>query len=459
MGVLSGLFCLLCLSLCLLSAPVGQAKAWADWPSFHGGSTRGGARPHLPGLQDPRIRWQQRVGLQNWLNNPLIVGQTVFVGCDTPDEGWGHTEQAGVLALDLSNGHVRWRITHSDAVNGISYADGLLLVSLEAGELQALEAQTGQLKWRYRPIITDSLGEKNSRYARLLDTENKPSFFAGAVVLNDVVVAATRHGHLVGLDLTTGQVRWTHRRTGAIRNGLSADAHRIYVATTTGELLALSAAGQILWQRTLETNYPVHLGRTDSYPLELYAAPLIRENQLILSLARRHRSDTPAVRAIDPQTGRDLWQARDLHSGDQDYPNLRSTPTVAGELLVLAEPLGNRVLGLEARTGQVRWRKEIGVPLPFHWSSGASAGNTVYLPRSDGSLYALEASTGALRWQFYLGHASLLGTTPPAGIGLSWRRGLPSIGDAIYASPALAEDGTLVVSGGDGWIYALEESP
>ena len=63
-------------------------------------------------------------------------------------------------------------------------------------------------------------------------------------------------------------------------------------------------------------------------------------------------------------------------------------------------------------------------------SSPSVAGNTIYFGSHDGNLYALDATTGGLKWK-------------------------QKLGGRIISSPWPA-DGVIVVGCDDGYLYALE---
>ncbi|MFP4354730.1 MAG: PQQ-binding-like beta-propeller repeat protein [Phycisphaerae bacterium] len=47
--------------------------------------------------------------------------------------------------------------------------------------------------------------------------------------------------------------------------------------------------------------------------------------------------------------------------------------------------------------------------------------------------------------------------TPAAALyAVAWK---PAVGDALYATPAIAADGTIVLGTGQGWLYAIEQEP
>lgn len=420
----------------------------SDWSTFQGNNQHS-ADFKVPSLKKPHIRWQRHIGLQTWLNNPLIVGQQVFVSNNYTayradyfsDDEPAPSPVSGVSALDLSTGETLWRWEPDDQEpRSLSYAKDLVLVS-SADCLIALDASTGREQWKYTLSKTHQWG----------------NHFQGNLVIGDLVISGSSSGQLLALELESGQVRWQRQFYGGIRNALTQVGQNLIVGTEAGELLALEAAtGQTRWSRALTTPYPDWSDRSDRYPVQLYAAPSLCDGRLIVSYVRRHAFNDPALIALDPQTGQTLWQASDPKQLKTYHGNLRASVACRGQEIFVPDPVGGALVAFNSHKGQVEWVQQPANDMQRHWPSPLLSQDLLYLPRHDGGLYAYDL-TGHLRWQFYLGDPSLAGPQIPSGIEPG-HLGLPSIGDAIYATPALADDGTLIVGGGSGWLYALEET-
>jgi outer membrane protein assembly factor BamB len=83
----------------------------------------------------------------------------------------------------------------------------------------------------------------------------------------------------------------------------------------------------------------------------------------------------------------------------------------------------------------------------------------VYVPRFDGALYAVRASDGGVLWQLYLGEERHVGPALPGALGAqtSCEWDVP-VGAPLYAPPAIAADGTVIVGSGEGFLYAVGEA-
>ena len=147
--------------------------------------------------------------------------------------------------------------------------------------------------------------------------------------------------------------------------------------------------------------------------------------------------------AIDVATGTQKWK---FATGAR----ITSSPAVAGGTVFFGSYDGN-FYAIDASSGQLRWKfasegerrfaakhihgmepKTETMPDPFDFflSSPALWNGTVYFGSGDGNVYALDATTGDLRWKFH----TL---------------------DVVHASPAVA-NGTVFIGSWDSNFYALD---
>jgi hypothetical protein len=67
----------------------------SSWTQFHGDAARRGASA-APPISSPKLAWRARVGIQGWLNSPIVIGGTVLVpssgsvhNAPDPEDGLG----------------------------------------------------------------------------------------------------------------------------------------------------------------------------------------------------------------------------------------------------------------------------------------------------------------------------------------------------------------------------------
>ncbi len=147
--------------------------------------------------------------------------------------------------------------------------------------------------------------------------------------------------------------------------------------------------------------------------------------------------------------------AVDLESGAQKWKfetkvRVPSSPAVSGGIVYFGSYDSN-FYAVDAKTGQLKWKFQTGGerrfaakhihgiqpaaetmpdPFDFYLSSPAVWNGSVYFGSGDGNIYALNASSGALKWKF-------------------------QTGDVVHASPAIS-NGILFVGSWDSFFYALD---
>ena len=147
--------------------------------------------------------------------------------------------------------------------------------------------------------------------------------------------------------------------------------------------------------------------------------------------------------AIDAASGAQKWKV------ETKAWEVSSPAVVSGAVYFLS--YDGHLYALDATTGQVKWKFSTGGekhyagthlhhlepavesmpdPWDFYLSSPSVWNGAVYFGSSDGNVYSLDASSGALKWKF-------------------------KTGDVVHSSPAIA-DGTLFIGSWDTYLYALD---
>lgn len=425
-------------SLCWLSTSFMTPAVLANespWPTFQQNAQRTGA-VQRPAITNPKVRWQQPVSTTGWLNNPIVAEGMVFTG--SSGHAWNTPDSTdGVYAFDTQTGKKRWFQAIENDVNQIAYGEGLIFGSDGDNNVWALDAKTGQRRWS-----TQLDGEV---YQLLHLKANGHS----------QLIAGDSTGKLLWLDSSTGKTLGISKLDGAIRSGASASGEHVFVTTTQGSIYAFDLQRNLRWQASLRTFFSE---LTEEYMpnLEIYGAPTLYKDLLIVGFARDTTYSTPALVALEQRTGKLRWRG---NGGTRtDWGNIRTSPAVAGNRLIYAEPYGNEIVSVLADSGVFEGALTAGAKMFPQWSSPAVAGTTAYVPRFDGGLYALNTDNGELRWQLYLGMPGRVSPKLPDALFAdqygSWR---PEVGDAIYSSPALDEAGNLYLSVA-GYLYCIENA-
>ena len=402
--------------------------AHSDWPQFQGQASRTG-RSSAPAVQQPTIRWKTKVGIQGYLNAPLVSGSTVFV----PSSGNTHNAsdpRDGLFAIELATGRIRWHAHFANDANGASIVGHHIVATSDDGHVYGLDTARGTVVWKRK---------------------GNGKVYSHPTIIDELVVVGDAQGYVRAYAWADGTERWTSQMNGAIRGGLSSDGKHVFAVSQGGEAAAFSKTGRAIWRKTVTR--PAY-GNKRPIPIEGYAAPVVSGNTLVIPFARDTYYDDPAFVALDTRTGRKKWVAQD-HS-KESWGNVRSTPTLVDGLLIYAEPYSGDVAAIEASTGRVRYRRPVGACHFPQYASPAAAGDVVYVPRFDGALYAVAANSGNLLWAIYLGDAKNAGGAPRGRrTGCTWE---VASGASLYAPIAIAADGTIIVGNGAGTVFALEGS-
>lgn len=395
------------------------------WTTFQATSERDGC-VYAPTITDPVILWKAKVGVQGWLNNPVIANGTVYVGSAGNTQFETDTAD-GVYAIDLEAGTRLWFFAASLDVNGVAVADGVVVATGDEGLVWGIDADQGLGLW----------------------TANLESaVFTNPLIVGDLVVIGDGAGTVSAFDLDTGERRWRVTLRGAVRGGAASDGETIYVISEDRDAIALDSAGNVLWRQTITG------GSAQGDDLRVFAAPTIAGDFLIVSLVRDDVYADPALLALDRQTGSVAWRAADAAGIKAEWGNVRSSPAVVGDLLVYGEPYSDRLVAVAVADGRTQWSVKVG-PLCYpHWSSPAVVSGQVILPRFDGGLYSVALATRTQAWSIYLGQQTLDGEFPD-DFGDDFCEWTPKAGASIIASPAVADNGVVVVGTLEGYLIAV----
>lgn len=414
-----------------------------------------GARDNgLPPAPRPSIAWKARIGVASWRNNPLFVGDSLFVG--SSGTVWNKPDAAdGVYAFGARTGRKLWTARSSADVNDLAYMEGRIVAGNDGGEVVALSATTGKMLWKVRL--------QGAVYA-------KPAYSDSGIVV------ATGAGIVYLLDLQTGKTLSTARVDGPVRAGLVAEDTNVFITTEAGSIYQATTFGTISLHRIATLQYPDEYGDAASTLPSLakynelgggkfsvasvYAAPLVTNGHLFLGFVRQTYYRYPAVVALRRRPAADpfLWVATDPDQKVRDFGNVRFTPALFRNLLILGNPYSNAVYALRTDDGTVAWHTPLGQSMYQHWSSPVVAGARVFVARHDGSVHMLDAASGKRLWTIFLGDEQTAGLAIGTGEelpGVNARTQWNPLGHkALFATPAYS-NGMLAVATEDGVLYVL----
>ncbi len=392
----------------------GTACAEDSWPTFQGTRWRSGcAMASTTG--EPDVLWRQEVGIQAWLNNPVISGNRVYVGSAGLRRG-SPDQRDGVYSVSLRDGTLLWRHGADNDVNGVAFSEGTVVATGDQGEVWALDADDGSPNWVFRK--EDDL------------------FFTNPLIVDGLVFVGSSEGTLFALDLESGLLQWSAEFDSALRGGAASDGEAVYAAGEAGDVRAFGLDGQEFWREKLSFATLT----SETLTARVFATPTIVGDHVVISYVRDDVYPVPALMALDRYTGSIRWEASDPNRLKEGWGNLRSSPAVVGDVLVFGDPAFAGLAAVGVEDGKARWSIGGGKHCIDQWPSPVLAGETIVLPQADGGVYGFDHIEQVLDWSVFLG------TRPGDGAFPVGFEGMPcSILDPIQASPAVAPDGSIVV--------------
>jgi outer membrane protein assembly factor BamB len=241
-------------------------------------------------------------------------------------------------------------------------------------------------------------------------TEVEPQEFAQAAVASDTVYVGSASGMFYALRASTGAVRW-RKRIGAVASAPVPAGGLLYVGTADGALIVLDAqTGVERWR--YQSRGPIQQAPVVTTELVLFA------------------NEADQIVALDGVTGKLKWQ----YKGEtpEEY-TLRGHAGVAldGDLVYTGFSNGTLV-ALRKDSGSVAWSASLRAEADRFMDVDATPlviEGRVYASSSSGGVYALDKTTGLIRWRMPFWDAAQPGATGNVG-------GLASDGKALYVSVA-----------------------
>jgi outer membrane protein assembly factor BamB len=352
-----------------VSVALPPSRENADWPQAGGNAAK--STGHLSLSTTPTRVWTASIpgsSLRRRLAAAPVVGEGMLFAVDA--EGQAH-------AFDATTGARRW--THRIEVErdlrdanfggGASYAEGKVYVTSGAGDVLALDAQTGNELWRVKPA--------------------GPLRGSPTIAFNAVYVM-TQDNQIHALNVADGTPVWQDAAAMAASGvfGVAAPAAgqgTVIAGYSSGELVAYRYEnGRNLWSDALaRTSISTQVGTLT----DIDADPII-DGGRVYALGQGGR-----MAAYELLTGQRIWEL-----------NLAgiSTPAVAGEwIFTLTDDA--RLLAIARATGRVRWvtqlaqwRNEKKKTGPIFWTGPVLASNRLWIASSEGEVLSADVADGSV---------------------------------------------------------------
>lgn len=315
-----------------------------------------------------------RVGLTSTLTY-AVDRDTVYVASGFGDAGTLSSHGDGFMTE-------RWHVDSGVTAGALALDGDRLFMVDTLGDLRAFDADDGAALWR----VDLEVGRLDTVFLAPDFVSSDPS----PAVADGAVVVATPGGGVRSFTATDGSVRWQIDLPEEIVGSPTIVDGTIYIAARgtgfngtpgTGHVYALDAGtGAERWSVASPawTNPPSMANGIQ--PLELMV--LTVDDAHVYLNGDGEAGDT--VTALAADSGEIAWTHRfDAAAG--------AAPVVSGDTLYLTRPDGG-VYGLDAATGEQRWRLDAGTP---NLLSPAIVGDLLVVAESNGTVIGLGASPDA----------------------------------------------------------------
>jgi outer membrane protein assembly factor BamB len=238
-------------------------------------------------------------------------------------------------------------------------------------DLFAFDVQTGAPRWHFVPAGGD-----------------RPGPYLGASA-SGVVYAGSTTGRIYALDVATGHPAWVSGPIGAravvfgpvVEGGLVVAAYTDFTSVRHGGVLALDAStGDLRWHAKFPSSAP-------GFASGAAGGPVIAADTIIAT------SSDGRIYGFDRTTGQVTWTLPPVAGMGEDF-----RPLLLCQRTLLVGSLTGVLIAVNTRTWQESWRYTSPEDGSIAFDIAADA-ETVYVPFASGHLTAVDLNTGVERWR------------------------------------------------------------
>ena len=216
--------------------------------------------------KDGTLKWMNDTSLDGYTASAAVVDNRVYV---IPKDG-------SFYAFDTNSGEIIWSTLVGKIVESSpAIGEGIIVFGTDGGDIIALDATTGKLKWSYdtgvsdiksSPVIADGTiivgsndgsiyaltAEKGTlkwKYSTSDNVESSPS------VINGVVYVGSKDSSFLAIDVATGKLKWKYPDSGPVLSAPAISNDVVYFGTRNNFIYGLDAnSGQRLWKNSTGRN-------------------------------------------------------------------------------------------------------------------------------------------------------------------------------------------------------------
>ena len=353
-----------------------------DWPMFRHDPAHTGYSTSVK-LETKNKAWEYNIGRIDATSSPTVVDRKIYIS----------SSYGNVYCLDANRGNLIWKYKTGGSADEFSpvsspaVVNGKLYVGSEDTYVYCLDANKGSLIWRYK---TEDI------------------IFSSPAVVNGKVYVGSEDSHVYCLDANKGSLIWKYKTGDNVHSSPAVAIGKVYIGSGDGNVYCLDADKSILiWKYKTEdfvasspavANGKVYVGSGDGnvYCLDTDNGSLIwkyKTGDLVLSSpavangkvyvgSSYYDSFDGNVYCIDSNNGNLIWK---YYTED----GVSSSAAVVNRKVYIC-PEDSEVLCLDADTGNLIWKKRFG---EWFYNSPAVVNEKVYLSSDDGNVYCLESDT------------------------------------------------------------------
>ena len=275
-----------------------------------------------------------------YLSSPVVANGSVYFG----------SGDGNLYALDATSGDLRWKFPTGDVVHASpAYAHGVVYLGSWDSYFYAVDATNGKEKWRFHggedPMIHNQVG-----------------FQSSPAVVNGTVYTGCRDSNLYAIDAATGTEKWHFNNNGSwVITSPAVTQGKVFFATSDSSLYHVVDAA---------TGKPVLQQEGKAF---MFSSPAIAGDVVLIGVTNG------TLEARDIASGKLLW----------DFQTDASKQN-AGWVLTADRKFNNSLLfrsGWQSPTIEATNRM---FRVGSIFSSPLIAGGSVYFGSTDGNLYAIE---------------------------------------------------------------------
>lgn len=381
-----------CLTLSVLASEPVEKPESGNWPRWRGpsdsGSVAGGNWP--ADLSGDNVLWKTPLPGKG-CSTPIVLNQKIYV--TAPVDG-----KDALLCLNL-DGVIEWKTTFAEenkgkhrngsGCNASPVTDGeAVYVYFKSGTLAAVEFD-GSVRWQTN--LVDRFGKVNLFW----DHGTSP-----VLTTKHVVMARMHNGEswLAAFDRQSGEMAWKQARN--FKTPVEGDhgyATPLVIRHNGAESILVWGAEHLTIHNAADGAQVWQCGQFNPDQNKLWpsiATPVIVGDHAVIAFGRNDRG-IPRLHGVRLSGNGDVTDSAHVWLRD-DVGTFVPSPVAAGKFVYLVRDRG-QVECVDPATGKTVWKDALPKGRANYYASPLIAGELLYAPREDGTVFVASIANGQLR--------------------------------------------------------------